>query len=349
MRKSKIVFETGECVEGYQILNPLKEKIERVIFDTRIVGYEKTLSCPEYKDKIVCLSYPLIGNYGISYQDIETKDVFPSVLIISELSSIASNYRSNIPFADFILKTKISVISKIDTQYITKIVRDNCNLWASIVSFDADVKKVLCEIKEKKQSFSEEKVPFYVPEKRASVMGLRKHNIAVLNLGLKNTEMFHLASSGYGIKIINPADGDAKQQILSSNALYITSGPSHKILISQMSAFLTNIIGKLPVFGVGIGHLILGKALGGKIANSTVNHYGVNHPVVNLKKKNCIITEQMHSLILQREDLPEDIIETIHMHDGTVEGLFHEEMKAFSVSFIPQEEHFQRFFSLIEE
>jgi len=346
--KSKIILETGESIEGFRLSKSLGCKIGRIIFDTRVVGYEKVLTCPEYSDKIVCLSYPLIGNYGINYEDTETRNVFPAGLIISELSLMYSNYRAHTSFEDFLANTKICAVSGIDTQYITGKARDSGNLWGAVVPGDVDIKKTLYEIKVKKESGQEEFPHCYVPEERKGIQVAGRPEIAVLNLGLKNSEISFLESSGYGLKIVDMDEEEMYSKIASSDALYISSGPESYSLVVRICGLLRKCVGKLPVLGAGLGHLVLGILLGGEVSGSFVNHYGVNHPVVDIKTKKCIIAEQMHSFILKRETLSNEIIRYVHLNDETVEGLFDEKLKAMSVSFIPQKEQFETFFSLIK-
>jgi|LSQX01.3.fsa_nt_gb carbamoyl-phosphate synthase small subunit len=347
--KSRLILETGEEIEGLKVLNEENIAIGKVVFDTRVVGYEKILSCPEYKDKLVCFSYPLVGNYGINYEDLETKEIFPAGLIISELSSTYSNYRADSSFFDFISKAKMSIISQVDTQYITKKIREENNLWGAIVSSDIDTREVVSEIKRKKveslKLFSGEDASKEI----VSDIFQTKEEISVLNLGIKKSEITNLQSSGYKIKILNLEDDNILKEISSAQALYITSGSENYSIMNKAYSIVRELVGKLPIFGTGLGHLILGQILGGKILEDCVNHYGINLPVVNLVTEKNLITEQMHSFVLDKMTIPEEKITYLHLNDKTIEGLTDKQKQIISVSFIPQEEDFQSFFSIIKE
>lgn len=347
--KGKIILETGEIVESCQFFSSDEKTFGKLIFDTRVVGYEKILTCPEYKDKIVVFSYPLIGNYGINYEDLETKNIYPRGIVISESSSVFSNFRANSSLADFLSTAKVSVAIGADTQYLTRAISKNKKMWAAVVPFDITTEGIAEEILAKKE-MEEKQLPNPGIEKCETCRSdAEKPYIAVLNLGLKNSEISNLGYSKYRINILTPDSSGIEDAFASSKAIYITSGTENPCTIKKCARLIEKQIGRVPVFGTGLGHLIIGTAVGGRISETVVNHYGINHPVLDIETKNCIITEQAHSLTLETAGISEDKIKYVHLNDKTLEGLYDGRMKTASVSFNPQKEHFQSFFSMIKD
>ena len=347
--KSKIILENGETSAGRMFSGPCTGKTGRVIFDTRVVGYEKILTCPEYRDKIACLSYPLIGNYGISYQDTETDMLYPSGLVISESSSIYSNFRADLSLAEFIEGRGMPVLYGADTQHITAMLREKPGIRGLLSNGEHDDRKMMEAINGSVLSSGYVPPPACMPEVPAVQEDLRGKVIAVINLGLKKSEMKRLSGSGMSLNVVNLSSPGAEDDISRADGLYISSGPDSMALLEDACGISERFAGKMPVFGAGLGHLVVGRLLGSSVSVSMVNHYGVNHPVVDIETGKCFITEQMHSLVLEKKSLPGKTLKYSHLNDGTPEGLYDHEMKAMSVSFIPQEKHFEAFFSLIKE
>ena len=346
--KGKIVFETGEIIEGCNLSGFRGKKIGRIIFDTRVVGYEKILTCPEYQDKLVVFSYPLIGNYGINREDLETGDVFPSAIIISEVSSVYSNFRAYSSLEDFLSGTEVAVAEGADTRQLTCRIRDNKDLWAAIVPCDGDPGNIVAEIKAKKDSAKMRVPAIPASEKTQDSPHAGKPYISVLNLGLKNSEMSFLRSSGFPLKMVVPGSEHAEEVISSAAAVYITSGPDNLATIDKARRLIEKHTGKIPLCGAGLGHIIAGMAMGGEISGVSVNHYGVNHPVFDSLTKGYLVTEQSHSLVLNADTLSAGQVRYVNLNDETVEGLYDAGMKVATVSFCPREEDFENFFSLIK-
>jgi len=343
--KGKLVLETGEVFQG--ILVSGKEIVTgRLIFDTRIVGYEKVLTSPEYSGKIVCFTYPLIGNYGINHADTETDRIFPSGIIISEYSEIYSNFRAECSLKDFLEGKRISAIEGIDTQNLTVRIRENICIRAAVVPADAQLSEVLKEIRDSKNKNLQENV--HKREVIHPAIKSSKPYIAVFDLGLKQSELKMLKTSGFDLSFLNPDSTGAAEIIASAGGIYVTSGNEDITAIEKTVSLIKTILGKIPVFGAGLGHIIAGISAGCTISGNTVNHYGINQPVLDREEKKCYITEQSHSLILEKNSVP-GIIRYINVNDNTVEGLSDRDKKIISTAFQPMENNFNEFFSMVKE
>jgi len=343
--KGKLVLDDGSVLDG-ELFGSEKTVIGRLVFDTRVVGYEEVLTDPSYFKIIVCFTYPLIGNYGINYEDSLSDTGYCGGLIVNELSRIYSNFRAKVSLEEFLNEKEICMISKIDTQYITRKVRENGDIWASVVPSGEEVEIIKKKLKEEKEKFPHSDLVKDIVDEKLFCSGTERCQIAVLNLGVNKKEISSLESTGYSIKVFS-LESSYEKIIKNSSALYVSSGPESFPVLKYGSEFVKNFIGKIPVFGAGLGHLIIGIALGGKISANVVNHYGANQPVKEIKSKKSFMTEQSHSFILNKESTAGKI-GCFNLNDGTVEGLESDELKVFSVSFKPQDFHFKKFFQMIK-
>jgi len=341
--KSIIVLETGEVFEG-TLLSGDGIRTGKLIFDTRVVGYEKILTSPEYSGRIVCFTYPLIGNYGINYEDIESDEIFPSALIISEYSGIYSNFRAKCSMEDFLRNKGVSIIGGIDTQYLTTLIRERKGIRAAVAPGDLQITKILSEIKNAKNSNC---LPIKGIEEKHTVLKNDKPYISVINLGVKKSELEMLKNPEFDLLFLSPCSPGIEDAIANSSGIYVTSGPENLSLIETTASVIKKFVGKIPVFGAGTGHLVTGIASGGKIADSVLNHYGINHPVADMKDDRCYITEQSHSLMLEKGSVSNSI-RFVNINDETVEGQHDSSIEILSTSFLPTSSIFKEFISLVK-
>jgi carbamoyl-phosphate synthase small subunit len=343
-----LVFSDGEILQG-EIVGKEKETTGKLIFDTRVVGYEEVLTNPAYCRKIVCFSYPLIGNYGINYEDSLTDRGWPAGIIIGEYSKIYSNFRARESLGEFMRKKNITGISGIDTQYVTKKSRDNRNVYCAI-TLSAETAE---HVKEKTGFFSEDnsrvlnEIIHSDKEYKRKEKGKNNKKIIVLSAGITNKEINQLKNTGFSFEILSLVNEAETIQEKEFDGIYISSGPEFLSLVEIGSKFLKKFLGKKPIFGSGFGHLVAGILMGGKISDKPVNHFGINQPVKSLVENKNFISEQNHSLVFDTQSLRE-FISHINLNDGTVEGLKSKENKIFSVSFSPAEKEFSEFFNLLK-
>ncbi|MCM8762068.1 MAG: hypothetical protein NC905_00815 [Candidatus Omnitrophica bacterium] len=324
--KGKLVLENGERFEGNLFIER-GAKTGMVVFDTRVVGYEKVLTSPEYCGKIVCFTYPLIGNYGINYEDIETDTIYPSGIVISEYSQIYSNFRARCSLKEFLKGKDINVIEGLDTQLITEIIRDNKGIKGTIAPLSLDEKEIFRMMKEdieisipvEEDVFIKKGVPF----------------VAVINK-IKKSELALLESLGIQIIFLSDTFPEVKDALSMAKVIYLSSFEDINS-IKRTAEIIKEFIGKIPILGVGAGHLAVVLAMGGRIAEGKVNHYGTNHPVCDIKTGKKYITEQAHSLIVESKSI-KNIIRFININDTSVEGIVDRDNKLISTTFQLQKE-----------
>lgn len=341
MRKGKLVLESGEVLEG-AIFGAKKTGVGRLIFDTRVVGYEEVLTDPSYSGKIVCFTYPLLGNYGINYQDSLTDAGWPTGLVAGEISAVYSNFRAKTSLEDFLKQQGICGIAGIDTQYLTRKIREEKEIWAGFAWEDESVDCLLEKIRRVHSDFFTGRTK--VRNHNILTYGAGQKKLAVLNFGLTRWEIEQFQSLNIPLKVF-PVEKFSPEEIPGSYiGLYLTSGPELPAYLKSGVDVIRGLLGKIPISGYGLGHILIGRALGGEISSSPVNHYGINQPVQNVRDKQCFITEQAHSLVLKKDSL-ENKISYLNLNDGTIEGLEDNKQKIFSFSFKPGENHFQQFVS----
>lgn len=336
--KGKLVFENGDIFEG-EIFIDGGIKSGMVVFDTRVVGYEKVLTSPEYSGKIVCFTYPLIGNYGINYEDIETDEIYPSGIIISEYSRIYSNFRAKCSMEEFLKGKGVTVLEGLDTQFITEKIRNNKGMKGVIAPFETDEKEIFKKIKE------ETKISILSEEKDVLTKDTSSY-IAVLNKA-KKSEISLLEASKMKLLFLNGFSNTVREVISRAKGIYLSSTVEDINFIKKTAEIVKEFIGTIPVFGVGAGHLAIALAMGREIAEEKVNHYGTNHPVRDIKTGKKYITEQSHSLVL-KETSVKDIIKFVNITDDSVEGLADSDKKVISLAFQPQKEFIKEFFTLMK-
>ncbi|MCX8082689.1 MAG: carbamoyl phosphate synthase small subunit [bacterium] len=333
--KSKVILETGDVFEGDFFIEG-EISSGQIIFDTRVVGYEKVFTSPEYYGKIVCFTYPLIGNYGINYEDLESDTLFPSGIIISEHSKIYSNFRAKCSLREFLCNKKIPVVEGVDTQYITEIIRENKGIKGVIAPADVDEIEVQNILKEKKR--------FYLDIKNIEKVG--GPYIAVVHPA-KRSEIEILKSLPFGNNLLYVSFcSEIKEVLKCAEWIYLSSAFEDEETIFKTAEIIKGFIGKIPIIGSGAGHLALALAMGGEIAREKVNHYGTNHPVKDMEKNRKYITSQAHSFIVNKNSLI-NRIRFINITDGSVEGISDRKNKILSTTFTPALDIVKEFFSFV--
>ncbi|MCM8830300.1 MAG: hypothetical protein NC824_04810, partial [Candidatus Omnitrophica bacterium] len=278
--------------------------------------------------KIVCFTYPLIGNYGINYEDIETDMVFPAGIIISEYSEIYSNFRARCSLKEFLKGKDITVIEGLDTQLITEIIRDNKGMKGTISPFSSDEKEIFSRMKKDTE--------ISIPVEKDVFLKKGVPYIAVLNK-IKKSEVSLLKSFGIQIIFLSDTCPEVKDVLSMAKMIYLSSSFEDINSIKRTAEIIKEFIGKIPVFGTGAGHLAVAIAMGGRMADEKVNHYGVNHPVRDIITGKKYITEQAHSLIVESVSI-KNMTRFINITDASVEGIADRDSKIISTTFQPKKE-----------
>lgn len=328
--KAKLILENGMTFEG-KAFGHLKDSVGEVVFTTGMTGYQEVLTDPSYYGQIVTMTYPLIGNYGINLEDMESDGPKVRGFIVREKCNLPSNFRCELELDDFLKQNKIVGLEGIDTRALTKVLRNNGTMRGVIALEELDKEAV----EEKINSFSnKEAVSKVTTRKTYTVDGNGKH-VAIIDFGIKQNIIRCFKKRGCKLTVF-PMDVTA-EEILSVNPdlVFLSNGPGDPEDLPEVIENVKKLVGKKPIVGICLGHQLLGLTLGGKTTKLKFGHRGCNHPVKDLKTNRVHITSQNHGYVVST--LPEDAEVThLNINDGTVEGLKHKTLPIFSVQFHPE-------------
>lgn len=328
--KAKLILENGMIFEG-KAFGYLKESVGEVVFTTGMTGYQEVLTDPSYYGQIVTMTYPLIGNYGINLDDMESDSIKVRGFIVREKCDLPSNFRCELELEDFLKQGKVIGLEGIDTRALTKVLRNNGTMRGIIALEDIDDEV----LKEKIASFSnKDAVRTVTTNKSYIIEGTGKH-VAVMDFGIKTNIIRNFKKRGCKLTVF-PATATA-EEILSVNPdlIFLSNGPGDPEDLDFAIENIKKLIGKKPIVGICLGHQLLALTLGGKTSKLKFGHRGCNHPVKDLEKNIVHITSQNHGYVV--ETLPADMEVThVNINDGTVEGMKHKCLPIYSVQFHPE-------------
>ncbi|MCT8975170.1 carbamoyl phosphate synthase small subunit [Clostridium sp. CX1] len=328
--KAKLILENGTIFEG-TAFGYLKDTVGEVVFNTGMTGYQEILTDPSYYGQIVTMTYPLIGNYGINLEDMESSSPKVKGFIVRELCSASSNFRSELELKDYLKQNKIIGLQGIDTRALTKTLRNSGTMKGIITLEDQSYE----DIKNKLQTFSNKDAVNNVTVKEKYVIERDGKHIAIIDFGIKQNIIRSFLERNCKVTVF-PAD-TKPEEILSINPdlIFLSNGPGDPEDLTEVVENIKTLIGKKPVVGICLGHQLLALALGGSTSKLKFGHRGCNHPVKDLEKNRVHITSQNHGYFVDR--VPEDM-EVTHrsLNDETVEGMKHKSLPIFSVQFHPE-------------
>lgn len=328
--KAKLILENGMIFEG-KAFGHLKDSVGEVVFTTGMTGYQEVLTDPSYYGQIVTMTYPLIGNYGINLEDMESDTPKVRGFIVREKCNFPNNFRCEMDLEDFLKQNKIIGLEGIDTRALTKVLR-NHGTMKGIISLEA---QNLEEVSDKVKAFSNKDAVSIVSTKKAyTIEGAGKH-VAIMDFGIKENIIRNFKKRGCKLTVF-PMTASA-EEILSVNPdlVFLSNGPGDPEDLTEVIENIKKIVGVKPIVGICLGHQLLGLTLGGKTAKLKFGHRGCNHPVKDLEENKVHITSQNHGYVV--ETLPQDVVAThLNINDGTIEGMKHSKLPIFSVQFHPE-------------
>ena len=358
MKKCILALEDGLIFEGLSCGHD-GESCGEVVFNTAMTGYQEILTDPSYKGQFVTMTYPLIGNYGVNEEDVESCKPWAEGFIMKECSRVTSNFRSTMSLRDYLAKHKIVAIEGIDTRALTKHLRDNGSKKAVMSTIDLDVQSLVKKAKGSPSIVGVDLAKLVTCDKKYSWSKQGKYKVVVLDCGIKFSTLRTLASLGCQVEVV-PASTTAEEILkMKPDGVQLSNGPGDPEGVPYVIQTIRKLIGKVPIFGICFGHQLLGLAMGGKTYKLKFGHHGGNHPVQDLKTKKIAITSQNHNFCVDIDSLDKRVIEVTHvnLNDGTVEGLRHKKLPLFSVQYHPEagpgphdaKYLFERFVKLIKE
>ena len=337
--KAILALEDGKVFCG-QSFGANGERYGEVVFNTSMAGYQEILTDPSYKGQIVTMTYPLIGNYGVNREDAESRKPFLEGFLVKECSKIASNWRSSQSLPDYLKENKILAVQGIDTRALTTHIRKAGAMKAALSTIDLDPRSLVRKAKHSSGLAGIDLVKQVTVDKKYFWPGAKQaaHKVVVLDCGLKYNILRQLAKYNCRV-IVLPAHASAEEILsLKPDGLLLPNGPGDPAAVGYVVKTTRKLIGKLPIFGICLGHQMLGQALGGKTYKLKFGHHGANHPVKDLRTGKVSITVQNHGFCVDIDSLDQSKIEITHinLNDQTLEGLRHKELPVFSVQFHPE-------------
>ena len=328
----KLILEDGTVFTG-KLLNNMKATGE-VVFNTGMTGYQEILTDPSYCRQIVTLTYPLIGNYGIADIFMQSRKSFVNGFIIGELCDNGSNWHLETELSDFLTRQGIPCLYDVDTRAVTKHIRAAGTMKGIIVPEDAAKTEIdeLFAVPIKKEVVSEATTPnVYKMENDGP-------HVVVMDFGIKQNILDSLHQWGCDLTIV-PSNTPAEEIMnLNPDGIFLSNGPGDPKDIPDVIENVKKLIGKKPMFGICLGHQILGLALGANTYKLKFGHRGSNQPVKNLETGRVYITSQNHGYAVDEASLEGLPLKVTHrsINDGTVEGMRHTKLPIFSVQFHPE-------------
>jgi len=316
-----LLLEDGTAFEGRPFAT-VGEAIGEAVFYTGVVGYQEVITDPSYRGTLLTLTYPIIGSYGVNADDCESGAVHPRGIVVREYSRCVSNFRATGTLEDFLKDHGVVGIREVDTRAVSVHLREHGEMRAIVASDGRDRERLLEKLKAQPSPFETDLVEGLPAEEGCRAAGVEKHKLAALNLGITRGLLAQFAQLDCSVEIL-PADASADDVLARGpDGLVLAGGPGDPRRLDGARRTVKALLGKLPIFGVGLGHQLLALALGCGVQRMKTGHHGVNYPVRSLRDRRCEITVQRHSFVVDDATIPGGVEVThLNVNDQTVEGI----------------------------
>ncbi len=365
-RPAILALEDGRVFNG-RAAGAITRRGGEVVFNTSLTGYQEVFTDPSYSGQIVCLTYPHIGNVGTNLDDEESGKPYIEGLIVREFSELASNWRSSETAQAYLERHGVPVIGDIDTRALVRHLREVGALRGILATDDTPADQLIAEAKAlptmagqelagrvtpaKKYEWPKGSIELTAPPAHAPASGAaarekkgasapeeRRHRVVAYDFGIKQNILRLLVDYGCDVTVV-PAKTSAEDILaLKPNGVFLSNGPGDPEPITYAVGNIKKLLGRVPIFGICLGHQLCGLALGGKTFKLKFGHHGSNHPVKNLRTQKVEITAQNHGFCVDPESLPSSDVEVTHLNlnDHTNEGMRHRSLPLFSVQYHPE-------------
>jgi len=358
-KKAILVLEDGRTFRGTSF-GAEGETFGEMVFNTSMSGYQEILTDPSYAGQLVCMTYPLIGNYGVNEEDTESRRPWVEGFVVREASKVASNWRSSESLDSYLKRHKIVGIEKIDTRALVRHIRDKGAMRAAISSVDLDEKSLLEKVLASPEMNNRELASAVTVTESFDYPSTteEKYHVVAYDFGVKTNSLREFAKFGCKITVVPAETSAAEVMALKPDGIFLSNGPgdpaSMQKTVDEIKKLTTE---NVPMFGICLGHQILGQVFGGETYKLKFGHRGGNQPIMDLTTRKVEITSHNHGFAVDATTLPANVEVThVNLNDQTVAGLRHKTLPVFSVQYHPEsapgphdsEYLFTRFIELME-
>ena len=337
------------------------ETCGEMVFNTSMSGYQEVLTDPSYAGQIVCMTYPLIGNYGVNDEDTESARPWVEGFVVREHSRVASNWRSEESLADYLKRWNIVAIDHLDTRALVRHIRDKGAMRACLSTSDSKADSVIAKARQSPPMENRELAsvvttnqPYEFPP-----VGEPRFHVVCYDFGVKTNSLRELAQAGCRVTVV-PASTPADEVLaMKPDGIFLSNGPGDPASMDREVAEVRRVAQSgTPTFGICFGHQLLGRAFGGQTFKLMFGHRGGNQPVKDFRDGHVEITSHNHGFAVKADTLPPEVEVThINLNDQCVEGMRHKTLPIISVQYHPEAapgphdaaHHFKRFISLMEQ
>ena len=348
--KAILLLEDGTVFEGTSF-GAKGQKCGEVVFNTSMTGYQEITTDPSYYEQIITMTYPLIGNYGTNGLDAESKKVYAAGFIVKENCEYPSNWRNEQSLSEYLKVNNVVGLAGIDTRKLVKHIRTQGAMRGIISSTELKIQSLAKTLGEypglvgrdivkdvtSKKPYKWDK-PVVDVLKPSTDKPKLKYKVVAYDFGMKQNILRLLISHGCDVGVV-PAFTSAKEVLAKKpDGVFLSNGPGDPAAVTYAVESTRQLLGKIPIFGICLGHQILGLALGGKTYKLKFGHRGANHPVKNLETKQIEITSQNHGFCVDINSLKDKGVELTHinLNDNTLEGFRCKRLSAFCVQYHPE-------------
>ncbi len=353
--RALLALEDGRIFEG-ESFGAAGGCVGEICFNTSMTGYQEVLTDPSYRGQIVAMTYPLIGNYGTNDADAESSSPHVRGFVIEELSEIASNWRAQSSLDEYLRRWNIPGVQDIDTRALTRHLRTRGAMKACLTTDEISheeavrraiegkgvigmdyVREVTAPAAYQWDPDDKSSTAWATASLRAASLPPIRHRIVAYDYGIKENILRRLRQNGFGVTVV-PATTTAEEVLaVNPDGVFLSNGPGDPAALDYAHEAVRGLMGRTPIFGICLGHQVLGFAFGGGTFKLKFGHRGGNQPVKDLTSGKVAITSQNHGFAVDPDSLPNDVEVThVNLNDGTVEGMRHRELPIFSVQYHPE-------------
>ncbi len=360
-RKSAILaLEDGRVFRGRSWAAE-GEACGEVVFNTSMTGYQEVLTDPSYAGQLVCMTYPLIGNYGVNSEDPESSRPWVEGFVVREASRVASSWRAEESLDAYLKRWNIVAIDHIDTRALVRHIRDQGAMRACLSTVDINAENVIDKARRSLPMENRELASVVTTKQpyEVSAEGEERFHVVCYDFGVKMNSLRELSQSGCRVTVVPASTSASEVFAMKPDGVFLSNGPGDPASMSKEVGEVKQIAESgVPTFGICFGHQLLGRAFGGQTFKLVFGHRGGNQPVKDFRDGHVEITSHNHGFAVQADSLPPEIEVThVNLNDRCMEGMRHRTLPIISVQYHPEaapgphdaEHHFKRFIELMEK